>query len=128
MPKRTFIDEDGNTVVVAILQNWVIGPTRMVSPNSEVIQWILDAHWYNFEPEHRYLVTMDIEATKIIKITPVRLGVWLQFALVEPNCNRHVTVFIQLYNNRVMKLNCFNIQTYEQIFAKFFADLVFNEK
>ena len=123
MPIETHYDEDGNTVVVAVLQDWCIGETRTLSPYSETVQWILDAQWFNFTWEGREHLTRDIEASKFVKVTPTRLGVWLQFATLEFNCNRLMNVHIQLYNNRVMKIDCFNIQTYEAIFAKFFADI-----
>lgn len=124
MPRVTLTDENGITIWVAILRNWPIGQTRIVSPYSEVVQWILDAHWYNFEPEDRGSVTNDIEATKFLLLTPTRLGVWLQYTIDGPRSNRQVTVFIQMYDTRVMKLNCFSIRTYKQLFAKFFADLL----
>ena len=123
MPTERLIDDDGNTVLVAVLRDWCIGKTRTLSPYSDTVQWILDAHWYNFTWEDREHLTRDVEASKFVKVTPTRLGVWLHFCTTEINCNRMMNVYVQLYNTRVMKMDCFAIQTYESIFAKFFADL-----
>ena len=112
--RRSFFQEDGTFIEILLLRNWVIGETRRISPQSEAVQWLLDAQWFNWDPEDRYEVTRDIEATDSILLTPCRLGAWLQFMVKDGNRKKTVYCLIQLYDTRVMKMNCFRIVTPSQ--------------
>lgn len=122
MPKKTVFTEDG-PVIIAVLEDWIIGETKRVTPNSEVIQWIVEARWYNWSWEAREDITRDIEASNDIWVTPTRLGTWLQLFIRDKNDKKQVKCFIRLFDNRVMKTDCFNIQTYKEWFASFFEEM-----
>ena len=122
MPKRTVYTDDG-PVTIAVLEDWILGETKRVTPSSEVIQWIVEARWYNWSWEAREDITRDIEASNAIWVTPTRLGAWLQFYIRDRNEKKQVKCFIRLFDNRVMKIDCFNIQTYKEWFASFFEEM-----
>ena len=108
------------TFKLAVLRNWALGRTVRVRSNSEVIQWILDAHWYNWSPRHRSEITRDVEANRYVWITPTRLGAILNFPCVNQGVKLWGSCFVQLFDHRIMTIDCFNIRTYAQIFARFF--------
>lgn len=104
---------------LAVLRNWHTGPTKLVRSDSDVIQWLLDARWYNWSPRHRYEITRDVEANTLVWITPTRLGAILRFPIRVGLGKEWATCFIQLFDHRVMKTNCFQIRTYKQWFKLF---------
>ena len=103
----------------ARLQNWRTGRTYPLHPQSEVIQWLLDAQWYNWSYEDRFDITRDINASNVIWLTPTRLGVNLQFACLVEGDKRHANIFIGLYDHRVIVPYWFRIQTYTEWFQDF---------
>lgn len=103
---------------LARLQDWAIGPKIAVKPNSEVIQWILDAVWHNWNIEHRRDITRDVEACDHIWLTPTRLGVRLQYWTLINGVKSHARVFIELYDRRVIKPDIFQMQTYKEWFEQ----------
>lgn len=107
------------TFVFAQLQNWLTGATRPVRSDSEVVQWVLDADWFNWGYEQRREITRDVEASPIVWLTPWRLGVHLRYPAVVDNQKISACCFIQLYDTRIMKPDCFRIQTYSEWFADF---------
>ena len=111
------------TFKLAVLRNWTLGQTTRVRSDSEVIQWLLDAHWYNWSPRHRGEITRDVEANQYVWITPTRLGAVLNFPLVVDSRKQWANCFVQLFDHRVMTVDCFCLQTYAQIFARFFRKL-----
>ena len=104
----------------ARLRNWKTGPTRVVRSDSEVIQWILDADWYNWSLQHRINITRDVEANTYVYITPTRLGAMLHFPLWNEGTKEWANCHIQLFDDRVMKTDCFAIRTYREWFNTFF--------
>ena len=107
----------------AILANWQIGPTKAFEPNDEVIQWILDAIWFNWNYQHRIEITRDIEACNVIWLTPMRLGVQMAFISHYNGEKRHANIFIRLYDTRIITPDLFRIQTYKEWFTNFIQDL-----
>ena len=103
----------------ARVRNWSLGPARIVRSDSEVIQWLLDAEWFNWSLRHRINITRDVEANTFVWIAPTRLGAILYFPIMNHMNGRKewATCFIQLFDNRVMKTDCFSIQTYRQWFS-----------
>ena len=112
---------------LAQLQNWPIGSTVAVTPNSEVVQWILDAVWFNWNVEHRIQITRDVEASDLIWLTPTRLGVMIQFCTLVNGEKTHARVFIELFDRRIIKPDIFSIQTYKELFEQFLRDLNFDD-
>ena len=102
---------------LAILRNWTLGRTVRVRTDSEVIQWLLDAQWYNWSRQHRNAITRDVEANAFVWITPTRLGAILNFPCFEQGVKIWGHCFIQLFDHRIMTLSCFRIRTYKQVFA-----------
>ena len=108
------------TIKLAFLRNWVLGRTIRVRSDSPVIQWLLDARWYNWSRRHRDDITRDVEANRYVWITPTRLGAILNFPCQNQGVKLWAHCFVQLYDNRIMTVDCFNLRSYEQIFARFF--------
>ena len=106
--------------ILANLEDWPTGPYYTVSSQSEVIQWLLDATWYNWNREHRIDITRDIEACRYVRIMPTRLGARLQFFSRDGSHKRFASIFIQLFDERVMKPYLFQIRTYKDWFKLFF--------
>ena len=104
---------------VARLADWQIGPTVALHPQSEVIQWILDGEWYNWDYDHRHDITTDVEASDVIWLTPTRLGVLLTYACLIDGAKSRARVFIALYDNRIITADLFRVQTYQEWFAEF---------
>ena len=102
---------------LAVLRNWYLGPPRLVRSDSRVIQWLLDAEWVNWSPRHRYEITRDVEANTLVWITPSRLGATLRFPIRDGRNKQWATCFIQLFDHRVMTVDCFRIRTYKEWFA-----------
>ena len=109
----------------ARLRNWPLGPTRTVRSDSRVIQWILDAQWYNWSWQHRMDITRDVEANAYVRITPTRLGVILYFPIINEGEKQWARCFIELFDRRVMKADCFMIRTYRQWFSLILHNLKF---
>lgn len=107
----------------ARLRNWKTGPTMSVRSDSEIIQWLLDADWFNWSLRHRIDITRDVEANTYVYITPTRLGAYLHFTLINEGRKEWANCHIQLFDHRVMKTDCFTIQTYRQWFTLFFKTL-----
>ena len=107
----------------ARLRNWQTGLTRSFHPQSELIQWVLDAQWYNWSWEDRIEITRDVEASNVVWVTPTRLGVTLRFACHVDGDKRHACIFIGLYDNRVITPHLFRIQTYSEWFREFARDI-----
>lgn len=105
---------------LAVLRNWALGRTVRVRTDSEVIQWLLDAQWYNWSRRHRNEITRDVESNTYVWITPTRLGAVLNFPFLVRGVKTWGCCFVQLFDHRVMTVDCFNLKTYEQIFAQFF--------
>ena len=105
---------------LARLRNWSLGPRKAVRSDSEVIQWLLDAEWFNWSPRHRMEITRDVEANTYVWITPTRLGAILYFPIVNEGIKQWATCFIQLFDHRVMKTEYFCIRTYRQWFTLLF--------
>ena len=103
-----------------MLRNWPLGRRTRVRSDSPVIQWLLDAQWFNWSRRHRDEITRDVEANTYVWITPTRLGAVLNFPCQDQGVKLWANCFVQLYDNRVMTLKCFRLRTYEQIFARFF--------
>ena len=103
----------------AHLSNWRIGRTYTLRPQSRVIQWLLSAQWYNWSLEDRYDITRDVEASNVIWLTPTRLGVNLRFACMVHGDKRHASIFIGLYDRRIITPDLFRIQTYKTWFQDF---------
>ena len=110
-------------VKLANLANWQIGLTKAFNPNDEVIQWILDAEWYNWSYSDRFAITSDVEACDVIWLTPMRLGVRLAFQSNVNGEKRHANIFIRLYDTRIMKAELFQIQTFKEWFAIFIQNI-----
>ena len=107
----------------ARLRNWRTGPTVAFGPNSTVIQYILDAYWYNWSSAHRFSITCDVEASNVIWVTPTRLGVWLQYPIRINRRKATARIHICLYDRRIIKANIFRLQTYQQWFKHFLSNL-----
>ena len=105
------------------LRNWPLGQKRSVRTDSELIQHILDAEWFNRTQAQRDEITREVEANSWVWFTPTRLGAILQFPFRLNGRKTHADVFIQLYDNRVVKVNCFRIQTYKTWFKNFLSEL-----
>ena len=108
------------TFKLAVLRNWALGRTVRVRSDSEVIQWLLDAEWYNWSRRHRNEITRDVEANTYVWITPTRLGAVLNFILVDKGVKQWANCFVQLFDHRIMTVDCFCLKTHAQIFAQFF--------
>ena len=108
---------------LAELLDWPIGPAIYLRSDSEPVQWLLDATWYNWSVEHRIQITEDVEACTYVRFTPTRLGARLQFPCRDDDRKVHANVFIQLYDHRVMTVDCFQLRTYKQWFAEFLRDI-----
>ena len=111
------------SVKLANLEDWQIGPTVAVHPQSEAVQFILDANWYNWSYRHRRAITLDVEASDVIWLTPTRLGVFLKYAFMHDGDKSSARIFIALYDRRIMKPDCFQIQTYKEWFATFCKEI-----
>ena len=109
--------------LLANLRDWPVGPMRVVESQSLVIQWLLDANWFNWSREDRDAITRDIEANRFIRITPTRLGARLQFLSNDNGRKIFASIFIQLFDERVMKGYLFRIRTYKVWFRKFLREL-----
>ena len=103
----------------ARLRNWQTGLSQSFHPQSDLIQWILDAQWYNWSWEDRFEITRDVEASNVIWVTPSRLGVVLRYACLVDGDKRHACIFIALYDGRVITPDLFRIQTYSEWFREF---------
>ena len=108
---------------LARLRNWATGPTVPLSPYSEVVQFILDAAWYNWSWQHRQSITRDVEASNVVWVTPTRLGAYLQFPCRNNERKETARVFICLYDRRVIKAHYFQLQTYKDWFQNFCANI-----
>ena len=113
---------------LANLANWQIGLTKAFEPQDEVVQWILDAVWYNWPWEDRVDITRGVEASRLVWITPMRLGVRMAFPVTVNGEKRHANIFICLYDRRIMKLECFQMQTYKEWFAGFLRNIEYYGK
>ena len=102
---------------LASLRDWSLGPTRVVRSDSEVIQWLLDAVWFNWNTRHRIDITRDVEANTFVWITPTRLGAILYFPILNEGEKQWAKCYIELFDRRVMKIDCFALQTYRQWFS-----------
>ena len=105
--------------LLANLRDWPIGPMRVVASQSAAVQWLLDATWFNWSWEDRIAITRDIEANRFIRVTPTRLGARLQFFSRDGSRKLRASIFIQLFDERVMKSYLFRIQTYKVWFKTF---------
>ena len=108
---------------LAVLRNWPLGRPVRVRSTSAVIQWLLDAEWYNWSRQHRIAITRDVEANRYVWITPTRLGAILNFPCFNQGLKIWGHCFVQLFDHRVMTLDCFQLRTYKQIFARFLTML-----
>ena len=108
---------------MAGLRDWPIGRTLIVPSQSEVIQWLLDAEWFNWSWEDRSNITRDIEACRFVRITPTRLGARLQFMAQDGDRKLFASIFIQLFDERIMKAYLFRMRTYKSWFISFFRRL-----
>ena len=106
--------------VLANLEDWPTGRFYTVRSQSEVIQWLLDAEWYNWNRENRNNITRDVEACQYVRIMPTRLGARLQFISNDGSHKRFASIFIQLFDERIMKTYLFQIRTYDEWFRLFF--------
>ena len=106
----------------ATLRNWALGRTVRVRSDSEVVQWLLDARWFNWSRQHRNDITRDVEACAFVWITPTRLGAILDFPCQHRGMKIWGHCFIQLFDDRIMTLSCFRLRTYKQFFARFFKE------
>ena len=107
----------------APLRDWIIGRTYILHPQSEPIQWILDANWYNWSLQDRIEITRDVEASNFVRLTPTRLGARLQFACMVHGDKRHANITIRLYDGRVITPDIFRVQTYKQWFQDFVRNI-----
>lgn len=107
----------------ANLTDWQIGLTTAHHPQSEVVQWLLDADWYNWSYRHRINITRDIEASTVVWLTPTRLGVHLGYHFLLNGTKDFARIFVRLYDNRVIKLELFQLQTYKEWFADFCSNI-----
>ena len=108
---------------MARLPDWQIGPTIALHPQSEAVQWILDADWYNWSYSHRRNITRDVEASNVIWLAPTRLGVFLGYTFILNGDKSFAKIFITLYDRRIMKLECFQLRTYKEWFADFCSNI-----
>ena len=121
--KCSFRMHDHLNPLLANLRDWPVGPMRVVESQSLVIQWLLDANWFNWSREDRDAITRDIEANRFIRVTPTRLGARLQFLSNDNGRKIFASIFIQLFDERVMKGYLFRIRTYKVWFRKFLREL-----
>ena len=108
---------------MATLADWQTGPTRVFHGQSEIIQWILSADWYNWSYEHRENITRDVEASDLIWLTPTRLGVILKYSCLIEGAKSFARIFIALFDRRIMKIELFRLQTYKEWFKIFFQEI-----
>ena len=107
----------------ARLIDWQTGPTTAHNPQSDVVQWILDAEWFNWSYPHRINISRDVEASSVIWLTPTRLGVFLGYHYIHNGDKSFAKIFVKLYDSRVIKLDLFQLRTYKEWFAEFCSNI-----
>ena len=110
----------------ADLEDFWIGRPKLISTRSEAMAFILQAEWFNFTWEERDKVEMEMSQVAVVKVCMSRLGVWIEYPIQRFEDKSARRIFIQLYDNRIMKINCFCIQTYKELFSDFGRTFVQN--
>ena len=99
------------------LTDWITGPFVETHPESDLMDFILYADWFNFNHESRLDAMWDIRHSHRLRVAPTRLGVIVE---VQPRTipKRWFGFFIRLYDTRVIEPSLFRLMTIDDYFAE----------
>ena len=101
------------------LRDWLIGPFVAVATNSEIVDYILYADWFNQNHHRRLYIMRLVQSEPVIEIAPTRLGVLIRVN-TQHRPKRTQIFFVRLYDTRVITKDLFRIETYQQTFRRWF--------
>ena len=99
------------------LSDWLTGPFVETHAESDLMDFILYADWFNFDHESRVNAMWDIRHSHRLRVAPTRLGVLVE---IQPRSipKRWFGFFIRLYDTRVMEPSLFRLMTINEYFAE----------
>lgn len=105
-------------VKIARLRDWFLGPFVTVATTSDIVDFILYADWYNHSHIERLTSMRLIRSQHTIQIAPTRLGAIVKVVRPDSTEKEIQQIFIQLFDNRRMRANLFQIVTYQELFRR----------